>query len=108
MQHVPPWVMSVIIVAQPGMSPMPYDPATQIVTLESDLSPVPLPGVKWRIKAPVNSSGSPAGKPFTFLWDSRDVPDAARVQVRVLPRDNDPGVPTTATGFRSYYTRKLL
>lgn len=78
------------------------DLENQLVRLESAFDGIQPLGTAWRIQAPISVSGSPTGRSFTFVWDSSDVPDADRIQLRVTPRDQDAGVVTNANAFRSY------
>jgi hypothetical protein len=85
-----------------GSPDLPFDRKRQVITLESDLDPVPPMGAIWRIAVPVKPSASASGSPFTFIWDSSEVPDAAQVAVRVTPVDTDFGGAEVGPGFRSF------
>ena len=84
-----------------------YNPATRVVTLDSDLDPVlsAADGAEWRVRAAMGATaGSPDGLDFSYVWDSSEVPDSAAVEVRVIAQDADPGIAGASTVSKLYRT----
>lgn len=79
-----------------------YQPATQVVTLTSDLEPGAATGAEWRIQAPIIGLSAPEGRLHTFVWDTSDVPDPTLVALRVVPVDNDIGTTVTGTAYKAF------
>ena len=81
-----------------------YDQATQLATLDGPLDPASATGdgTQWRIRARLEASGSPAGKRFTFVWDSSELPDPSEVEIRAVAAQADPGTTGSTSVARPY------
>ncbi|MFT4541752.1 MAG: hypothetical protein ACI841_001149 [Planctomycetota bacterium] len=90
------------IVNDPALA---YDATRRVVRLTEDVISSELVGRPWRIPVPFRPVGSPAGETFVFAWDSTAVPDRGKVQLHIVPIDEDRGTSSgDDTGFKPYRT----
>jgi len=74
-------------IASPSPDSDVYDANTQVMRLDEPLDPVPPAGVPWRIAAPLAATGSPEGRQSVYVWDSAQIPDPDRVQIKLTFQD---------------------
>jgi VCBS repeat protein len=79
------------------VSASPYDPAHQVVEIDSDFDPAPAPNTPWRVLEAVDALEGPGSKADWFVWDTADVRGGGDVLLRLVAfADSVEAVATTS------------
>ncbi len=75
-----------------------FDPTLQVAQVDSPFAPQLSPLARWRVAHAVSAvRATPAGTPWSFLWDSSELAGAGAVFLKLSPYDSELGI-TDQTG----------